>query len=134
MNDTFTELRIACVPIGRACVLVGRARSTHYRHVLGPVHGPRRARIVPDNGQASTSREPASVLALINADGYADLSIGQIWAMELDEGRYGCSVSSMYQIARAAGQIRRGTCCCAWGRLHRCHPCRWRNQCVGGPN
>ena len=34
----------------------------------------------------------ASVLALINADGYADLSIGQIRARELDEGRYGCSV------------------------------------------
>ena len=106
MNNTFTELRIACVPIGRACVLVGRARSTHYRHVLGPVHGPRRARIVPDNGQALTARERASVLALINADGYGDLSIGQIRARELDEGRYGCSVSSMYRIARAAGQSR----------------------------
>ena len=106
MNDTFTELRIACVLIGRACVLVGRARSTHYRHVLGPVHGPRRTRVVPNNGQALTARERASVPALINADGYADLSIGQIWARELDEGRYGCSVSSMYRIARAAGQSR----------------------------
>ena len=39
MNTTFTELRAAAVPIKRACVLVGRARATHYRHVRGPVHG-----------------------------------------------------------------------------------------------
>jgi putative transposase len=46
------------------------------------------------------------VLKLINSPAYADLSIGQIWARELDEGRYWCSASSMYRIARAAGQSR----------------------------
>jgi transposase InsO family protein len=46
------------------------------------------------------------VLALINSPDYADLSIGQIWARELDEGRYLCSASSMYRIARQAGQTR----------------------------
>jgi hypothetical protein len=30
----------------------------------------------------------------------------QIWARELDEGRYWCSISTMYRIARAAGQVR----------------------------
>jgi len=106
MSDAFVELRAAKVPIGRACALIGRARSTHYRHVLGPVHGPRLARMVPDNGQALTAVERASVLALINAGDYADLSIGQIWVRELDEGRYACSVSSMYRIARDEGQSR----------------------------
>ncbi len=46
------------------------------------------------------------MLTLINTPGYADLSIGQIWARELDEGNYLCSASSMYRIARAAGQTR----------------------------
>ena len=36
----------------------------------------------------------------------ADHSIGQIYARELDEDRDWCSVSSMYRIARAAGQSR----------------------------
>jgi len=46
------------------------------------------------------------VLTLINTPAYPDLSIGQIWARELDEGRYWCSTSTMYRIARAAGQSR----------------------------
>jgi len=46
------------------------------------------------------------VLTLINTPVYADLSIGQIWARELDAGNYRCSLSSMYRIARDAGQSR----------------------------
>ncbi len=46
------------------------------------------------------------MLALINSQAYADLSIGQIWARELDAGSYLCSASSMYRIARAEGQTR----------------------------
>jgi putative transposase len=106
VSTAFVELRAAAVPIQRACVLVGRSRATHYRHVRGPVHGPRQARVVPANGQALSAAERAAVLRLINSPAYADLSIGQIWARELDEGRYWCSASSMYRIARAVGQSR----------------------------
>ena len=70
------------------------------------MHGPAEARRVPDNGQALTAPERTAVLELINRQVYADLSIGQIWARELDEGSYLCSMSSMYRIARAAGQTR----------------------------
>jgi putative transposase len=106
MNTTFAELRAVQVPITRACALLGRARASHYRHARGPLHGPRPARVIPDNGQALTRTEQAAVLTLINSPGYADLSIGQIWARELDAGNYLCSASSMYRIARAAGQSR----------------------------
>ena len=61
---------------------------------------------MPDNGQALTETERTAVLTLINTGDYADLSIGQIWARELDEGRYLCSMSTMYRIARSAGQTR----------------------------
>lgn len=70
------------------------------------MHGPRPARVVPDNGQVLSQVERAAVLTLINSPTYADLSIGQIWARELDEGRYWCSAPSMYRIARATGQSR----------------------------
>ena len=106
MSATFTELRAVAVPINRSCTLLGRARATHYRHVRGPVHGPRPARLAPKNAQALSAAERAAVLTLINTPAYADLAIGQIWARELDEGRYWCSASSMYRIARAAGQSR----------------------------
>ncbi|MEO7942611.1 MAG: hypothetical protein ABIR34_04330, partial [Marmoricola sp.] len=104
MTATFTELRKASVPINRSCALLGRARDTHYRHARGPVHGPRPARLVPENGQALSLTERAAVLRLINTPAYADLAIGQIWARELDEGRYWCSASSMYHIARDSGR------------------------------
>jgi transposase InsO family protein len=61
---------------------------------------------VPDNGQALTATERAHVLDVINGPAYADLAICQIWARELDEGNYWCSMSSMYRIAAAAGQSR----------------------------
>ncbi len=106
MSATFTELCAAAVPINRSCALLGRARASHYRHARGPVHGPRPARAAPENGQALSAAERTAVLRLINTPAYADLAIGQIWARELDEGRYWCSASSMYRIARAAGQSR----------------------------
>ncbi len=40
---------------------------------------------------------------VLNSQPYKDLAIPQVWARELDEGRYWCSESSMYRIARAAG-------------------------------
>jgi putative transposase len=106
MNSTFAGLRDAGVPVRRACMLTGRARATHYRHARGPVHGPAPARVAPANGQALSAAERAAVLALISTEAYADLSIGQIWARELDAGSYLCSASTMYRIARAAGQTR----------------------------
>jgi len=35
MSAAFAELRAAAVPVKGACVLVGRARATHYRHIDG---------------------------------------------------------------------------------------------------
>ena len=106
MSAAFDELREAGLSVSASCELVGRSRATHYRRARPPVHGPAEARRVPDNGQALTAQERAAVLELINRQEYADLSIGQIWARELDEGNYICSLSSMYRIARTAGQTR----------------------------
>lgn len=82
--------------------------ATDYRHTRGPVNGPRPARAVPENGQALSAAERAAVVTLINTELYADLSIGQIWACQLDEGRYWCSASSMIRVARATGQSLNG--------------------------
>jgi transposase InsO family protein len=40
----------------------------------------------------------------MNCDEYAELPPAQIWARELDAGRYHCSVSTMYRILREKGQ------------------------------
>ena len=128
MSVAFSELRAVGVTTKSACVLIGRPRATHYRHLLGPVLGPKPRRLVPDNGQALTPAERDAVLALINTKPYADLSIGQIWTRELDEGRYLCSMSTMYRIARAAGQSRER-------RWQATHPAKVKPElCANGPS
>lgn len=65
---------------------------------------PARARRV--TSQSLTEAERAHARALLTCPQYADLSIGQLWVRELDEGRYPCSLSSLYRIARQAGMTR----------------------------
>ncbi|MEU4445417.1 IS3 family transposase [Actinosynnema sp. NPDC050801] len=106
MTTAFTELRDADVPVTKSCALTGMSRATHYRHrgPRGPVHGPWPPRSPPPH--ALDAGERATVLEVLTSPAYRDLAIPQVWARELDEGRYWCSVSTMYRIARAAGQVR----------------------------
>jgi len=124
-------LRTAKVSIVAACALTGRSRATHYRRAdpagvtCGPLHGPHRPRRSPP--ATITDDERAAVLALLNCEAYRDLAIPQVWARELDEGRFWCSQSSMYRIARAAGQSRER-------RTQATHPPRVRPELVArGP-
>jgi hypothetical protein len=110
IDTAFAELRAAQVSIAAACVLTGRSRATHYRRAdpagvaLGPLHGPWLPRRPPPSTISDEQR--ARVLAMLASPHYRDLAIPQVWARELDEGLYWCSESSMYRIARAAGQSR----------------------------
>ncbi len=112
----------------QACTLAGISRATHYRHAnpRPPLHGPWRPRTPPP--QTLTDTERARVLDLLISPTYADLAVPQVWARELDEGRYWCSVSTMYRIARAAGQVRER-------RRLATHPARVRPELVAhGPS
>lgn len=102
----FGELRGADISVQRACALTGTSRATYYRRAkpVGPRHGPWLPRTPPP--QALSPAECGRVLAVLNSPVYADLAIPQVWARELDAGRYHCSISTMYRIARAAGQSR----------------------------
>jgi len=108
MTVAFDGLREAGVATTTACRLTGRARASHYRRLRPPAVRrppiPQSERRAPT--QALSPAERAAVLGVLNTVGNADLSIGQVWVRELDEGRYWCSLSSMYRIARTAGQPR----------------------------
>jgi putative transposase len=115
--------------VQRACMLTGTSRATYYRKtkpVVGRVHGPWLPRTPPPQALSPAERE--QVLAVLNAAAYADLAIPQVWARELDQGRYWCSMSTMYRIARAAGQSRER-------RRQATHPPRVRPELVAtGPS
>ncbi|MEU2920051.1 IS3 family transposase [Streptomyces sp. NPDC007057] len=85
-----------------ACRLTGRSRATHYRR-LNPPPRPE-AKPQPSPPAALTPQERASVMELMNRPEYADLAPAQIWARELDAGRYHCSERTMYRILKEAGQ------------------------------
>ena len=53
---------------------------------------------------ALSPAEQQRVLELLDSPEYVDLSPGQVWARELDEGRWWCSESTMYRLLRRAGQ------------------------------
>lgn len=97
------------VGVVAACALVGRSRATHHRQANPepPVHGPRRRAQHPAE---LTAAERERILALLSSDAYADMSVNQVWARELDEGRYWCSARTMYRVLAAAdmsGERRR---------------------------
>lgn len=89
-----------------ACRAFGVARSSFYRH-----QRPReiqsmvvaQTRRVP---RRLTSQERASILDALNSERFVDSSPAQVYATLLDEGKYLCSVSTMYRILRKARQVR----------------------------
>ncbi|MGW4995454.1 transposase, partial [Streptomyces mirabilis] len=85
-----------------ACRLAGRSRATHHRW-LKPAE-PKAAEPRPAPASALSADERAALLTLMNSPRYAELPPAQIWARELDEGRYHCSVRTMYRVLEAAGQ------------------------------
>lgn len=103
-TETVDELT-PLVGVARACRLVGRSRATHHRHAnpRPRVQGPRPKQYQPAE---LTPAERERVLAVLNSDKYANLAVAQVWAMELDEGRYYCSARTMYRVLAAAAMNR----------------------------
>lgn len=100
--DTVDELA-PHVGIGTACALVGLSRATHHRqaHPKPRLHGPWPKAEHPAELSA-TERE--QILTVLNSDEYADCSVTEVWARELDAGRYHCSQRTMYRILADNGQ------------------------------
>ena len=102
--------------VGKACELVGRSRATHHRqtHPKPKMFGPHPK---PRHPAELSPEEREQILAVLNSDDYANSSVAQAWACELDEGRYWCSQRTMYRILQAAGQ-------CGERRRQATHPPR----------
>jgi putative transposase len=111
-----------------ACRLLGKPRATLYRH-RNPAPKPERP---PDSRPAHPAAlspaERAQLLAVLDGQRFADKSPAQAWAILLDEGTYLASVSTMYRVLRAEGQVRER-------RAQAAHPPRARPELVAtGPS
>ena len=115
------------LPVKAACELVGQPRSTLYR-LRNP--RPQKERQPPQvaHPAALSSAERAQLLAVLDGQRFADKSPAQVWAILLDEGTYLASVSTMYRVLRAEGQVRER-------RAQAAHPPRVRPELVAtGPS
>ena len=99
----FAELQ-PLVGTAAACRGSGRSRATHYRRLAPAVLGPPVPRQRPHN--ALSEEETAELLAVLRSERFCDLAPAQVWAMLLDEGRYLCSISTMYRVLRSCEEVR----------------------------
>lgn len=95
---------VATAPVCRA---LGVARATVYRRRQAR-HRPAPAMTTPPrvSHRALRPRERAVVLETLDAPPFADKAPRQVYAALLDQGRYLCSVRTMYRILAASGQVR----------------------------
>lgn len=89
-----------------ACAALGRPRATYYRHHRGSPPPPRPKREPAPQPRALSAVERAEVLGVLHRERFVDQAPASVYATLLDEGRYLCSIPTMYRLLRAAGEVR----------------------------
>ncbi len=89
-----------------ACAVLGRSRATYYRRHRQSPNPPRQARNRLPPHRASIGGERAGVLSVLHDERFVDQAPASVYATLLDEGRYLCSVPTMYRLLRADGEVR----------------------------
>jgi putative transposase len=111
-----------------ACAALGRSRATYYRqHRQSPpaARPPRERAAQP---RALSAAERAEVLSVLHDDCFVDQAPASIYATLLDDGRYLCSVPTMYRLLRAEDEVRER-------RRQAIHPARIKPELMAsGPN
>jgi putative transposase len=94
------------VGIAVACAALGVARASFYRarRGLAPKVAADHAR--PISPRALDAAERAAVIELLHQQRFADRSVREVYAALLDDGRYLCSIATMYRLLRALGESR----------------------------
>ena len=89
-----------------ACADLGRSRATYYRRHRQSPPPPRLPRERVPQPRALSEAERAEVLGVLHHERFIDQAPASVYANLLDEGRYLCSVPSMYRLLRAEGEVR----------------------------
>ena len=85
-----------------ACQALGMSRATVYRHRRPrPTPAPR-----PRPARALTAAERDAVRGELHQSRFVDLAPAEVYATLLDEGRYLCSLRTMYRVLAAAHEAR----------------------------
>ena len=93
--------RDAVLTVAEACESVELPRATYYRFKSPPEVTTR-----PQSPRRLTDIERQRVLETLTSERFCDQSVRQVWAQLLDEGRYLCSVRTMYRILQEHQAVR----------------------------
>jgi putative transposase len=95
------------VGVRAACRATGRSQAGHYRRHRQSPPPPAKPR-PPRRPQprALSPDERATVRSLLNSGDFADMAPAAVYHQLLDEGAYVASVSTMYRILRAHGEVK----------------------------
>ncbi len=89
-----------------ACMALGRSRATYYRRHRRSPAPLRPSRERAPQPRALSSAERAEVLGVLHHERFVDQAPASIYANLLDEGRYLCSVPTMYRLLRVESEVR----------------------------
>jgi putative transposase len=106
MTDQAIGDLAALIGMRAACAALGHSRATYYRRhrQSPPAARPSRERL--PQPRALSEAERTAVVGVLHDERYVDQAPASIYASLLDEGRYLCSVPTMYRVLRAEGEVR----------------------------
>ncbi len=114
------------VGVATACRALGVSRASVYRHQTPRVPSAPPPRRPPP--RTLTAREQTDVLETLHQERFVDRAPATVYAILLEEGRYLCSIRTMYRVLKAAGEVHER-------RRQRTHPHREPPRLVAtGPN
>jgi putative transposase len=101
--STLIDEAAAVVGTREACAALGVCRATYFRAKQPVYSHPTRPRT---GGRALSETERSAVLDVLHEPRFTDLPVPQVHAKLLDEGKYPCSLRTMYRILDAVGENR----------------------------
>src|SRR3954452_13475554 len=128
IDDAIAELTPVLGSTRAACRAAGRPQANHYRRhrQSPPPAGPMRER--RPQPRALSQMERDTVRALLNSPDFVDKAPATVYHELLDEGVYLASISTMYRILRAHGEVKER-------RRQATHPARVKPELVAtAPN
>jgi putative transposase len=93
----------ACMGTREACRMLGTARATWFR--CRRSRKPRE-RVQRPSPRALTESERQAVLDTLHQERFCDMSVPEVYATLLDEGKYVGSISTMYRVLRSVNETR----------------------------
>lgn len=99
----FISQQKGTVGVAPACAAMGVARATFYRRQIPKPVEQSVSRCSP---RSLSEEERETVLSTLHEDRFADLAPAEVYATLLDEGKFICSISTMYRVLQENEETR----------------------------